>query len=110
MNFNYFQLQPIKANKEEEEEEKQQEQQQHQHQQQQSVVVNTSETAKEEEHLTTKQRLEELRRTFGQENWLHSQAGNQVPIPQEYFENHFNTLQNSIKIPPNNPQRIPAWL
>ena len=32
------------------------------------------------EHLTTKQRLEELRRTFGQENWLHSQAGNQVNI------------------------------
>ena len=26
----------------------------------------------------TKQRLEELRRTFGQDNWLHSQAGNQV--------------------------------
>ncbi len=30
------------------------------------------------EHLTTKQQLEELRRTFGQDNWLHSQAGNQV--------------------------------
>ena len=31
-----------------------------------------------EQHLTTKQQLEELRRTFGQENWLHSQAGDQV--------------------------------
>ena len=30
------------------------------------------------DHLTTKQRLEELRRTFGQDNWLHSQAGNEV--------------------------------
>ena len=29
-------------------------------------------------HLTTKQRVEELRRTFGQENWLSSQAGNEV--------------------------------
>lgn len=32
----------------------------------------------DEEHLATKQRLEELRRTFGQEDWLHSQAGDQV--------------------------------
>lgn len=29
-------------------------------------------------HLTTKQRLEELRQAFGEENWLHSQAGSQV--------------------------------
>lgn len=34
--------------------------------------------ASNSEHLTTKQQLEELRRTFGQDNWLHSQAGNQV--------------------------------
>lgn len=32
------------------------------------------------EHLTTKQRVEELRRTFGQENWLTSQAGNEVRL------------------------------
>lgn len=31
-------------------------------------------------HLTTKQRLEELRRVFGQENWLTSQAGNEVRL------------------------------
>ena len=32
----------------------------------------------DDEHLATKQRLEELRKTFGQDNWLHSQAGDQV--------------------------------
>ena len=31
-------------------------------------------------HLATKQRVEELRRVFGQENWLTSQAGNQVRL------------------------------
>lgn len=31
-------------------------------------------------HLQTKQQVEELRRVFGQENWLTSQAGNQVRL------------------------------
>ena len=31
-------------------------------------------------HLAIKQRVEELRRVFGQENWLTSQAGNQVRL------------------------------
>lgn len=31
-------------------------------------------------HLTTKQKVEELRRVFGQENWLTSQAGNEVRL------------------------------
>lgn len=49
-----------------------------QEEEQQPAVVVQSQSLHEGEHLTTKQRLEELRRTFGQENWLHSQAGNQV--------------------------------
>lgn len=44
-----------------------------------SLVDETPQPLNEdEEHLATKQQLEELRRTFGQDNWLHSQAGDQV--------------------------------
>jgi hypothetical protein len=56
----------------------------------QNPVVSTAETlttsseqpppSSDSGHLTTKQRVEELRRVFGQENWLTSQAGNEVRL------------------------------
>ncbi len=56
----------------------------------QNHVVSTAETlttsselpppSSDTGHLTTKQRVEELRGVFGQENWLTSQAGNEVRL------------------------------
>jgi hypothetical protein len=46
-------------------------------------------------HLTTKQRVEELRRVFGQENWLTSQAGNEVRLLLGWQETETKFKQQS---------------
>ena len=46
-------------------------------------------------HLTTKQRVEELRRVFGQENWLTSQAGNEVRLLLGWQETETQFKQQS---------------
>lgn len=46
-------------------------------------------------HLTTKQRVEELRRVFGQENWLTSQAGNEVRLLLGWQETETQLTQSA---------------